>query len=151
MFWNPATMTQFPGKGIEVGASALFTHAVDTPLLGSTFFPFGGTDNVGSDAVVPNSYFTYQFSPNLWLGMAVNAPFGLSTDFPLTWAGRDYAGGNTFLKTYNASPSLAYRLNDWISVGIGAQIQFAKTQLNRAISLAAAPAAFAPATQRGRL
>src|SRR5262245_59017610 len=24
MFWNPATMTQFPGKGIEVGASALF-------------------------------------------------------------------------------------------------------------------------------
>ena len=32
MFWNPATMTQFPGKGIEVGVSALFTHATDNPF-----------------------------------------------------------------------------------------------------------------------
>jgi long-chain fatty acid transport protein len=149
MFWNPATMTQFPGKGIEVNATALFTHAVNTPLPGSTLLPLGGTDNVGSDAVVPSSYLTYQFAPNLWLGMAVNAPFGLSTDFPLSWAGRDYAGGNTFLRTYNASPSLAYRFNDWLSVGIGAQIQFAKAQLNRSISLGVGPTAFTPATLRG--
>ena len=149
MFWNPATMTQFPGKGMEVGVSALFTHATNTALPGSTLFALGNSGDVGTDAVVPNSYFIYQFSPNLWLGMAVNAPFGLSTNFPTVWAGRDYAAGNTFLRTYNASPSLAYRFNDWISVGIGAQIQYAKAQLNRAISLGVGPAAFADATLHG--
>src|SRR5262245_56198161 len=49
MFWNPATMTQFAGKGLEVGASGIFGYATSTPLPGSSFFglPFGGgTSNV---------------------------------------------------------------------------------------------------------
>src|SRR5262249_31107775 len=78
MFWNPATMTQFPGKGLEVGASALFPYASNTPSAGSTllappFAAFGtavGTLDTGNDALVANGYFTYQFSPNLWLGMS---------------------------------------------------------------------------------
>jgi long-chain fatty acid transport protein len=147
MFWNPATMTQFAGKGIEVGAAGLFPHAVNTPLPGSTLFALGGTSDVGGDALVPSNYFTYQFSPNLWLGMAVNAPFGLQTAFPFAWAGRDYAGGNTFLRSYNASPSLAYRFNDWISVGIGAQIEYAKAQLSRVLTVS--PVVAANAKLRG--
>src|SRR5215831_3987835 len=57
MFWNPATMTQFAGKGLEVGASALFPYASNTPLPGSSLFgtPFGGgTFDVANDALVPN-------------------------------------------------------------------------------------------------
>src|SRR5262245_17732773 len=87
MFWNPATMTQFPGKGIEVGASAIFPFANNTPIAanipgtGGLLLGFGGTGDTGLDALVPNSYFTYQFAPNLWLGVSVNSPFGLSTDF----------------------------------------------------------------------
>src|SRR5262245_17831427 len=136
MFWNPATMTQFPGKGIEVGMSGLFPLADHTPLPGSTLFPLlGGTSDTGSDALLFNSYSTYQFSPNLWLGVAVNAPFGLRTSFPDRWAGRDYAANNSYLRTYNASPSLAYRFNDLISVGIGAQIPLARATLNRGITL----------------
>ena len=30
------------------------------------------------------------------------------------------------MHTYNATPSIAYRINDWISVGAGVQIQYAK-------------------------
>src|SRR5262249_8458606 len=111
MYWNPATMTQFPGKGIEVGASALFPYASNTPLPGSTLFGTaagGGTLDTGNDALVANGYFTYQFSPNLWLGMSLNSPFGLSASFPDLWAGRDYAANSSKLVTYNAAPSLAY-------------------------------------------
>jgi long-chain fatty acid transport protein len=138
MYWNPATMTQFAGKGIEVGASALFPYAANTPLPGSTLFgtPFGaGTSDTGNDALVANGYFTYQFTPNLWLGMSLNSPFGLSASFPNIWAGRDYAANSSKLVTYNAAPSLAYRFNDWISVGIGAQIQYAKATLNKGATL----------------
>ena len=59
--------------------------------------------------------------------MSINAPFGLSLNFPDAWAGRFYASGNELLKTYNATPSLAWRINDWISVGVGVQIQYAKS------------------------
>src|ERR1044071_8424845 len=51
-----------------------------------------------------------------------------------SWAGRDYASGNTYLRTYNAAPSIAYRLNDWISVGVGVQIQYAKASLQHGVS-----------------
>jgi long-chain fatty acid transport protein len=127
MFWNPATMTQFPGKGIEVGSSALFPFSKNNPTAG-TLLGLGGTSDTASDALVPNAYFTYQFSPNLWLGVAVNSPFGLTTGFPDLWAGRNY-GASSSLKTYNTTPSVAWRINDWLSVGAGAQIQFAKTHL----------------------
>jgi long-chain fatty acid transport protein len=136
MFWNPATMTQFPAMGIEVGASAIFPFANNTAIAGTLVGPpfnFGGTTDTGMDALVPNAYFTYQFNSNLWLGLAVNSPFGLSADFPEFWAGRNYGANSSKLKTYNAAPSLAYRFNDWISVGIGAQIQFARVTLNQGL------------------
>ena len=146
MYWNPATMTQFAGKGLEVGASGLFPFASNTPLPGSSLFGLpavgGGTFNVGNDALLANGYFTYQFSPNLWLGMSLNSPFGLSQAFPDLWAGRDYAANSSKLVTYNAAPSLAYRFNDWISVGIGAQIQHATATLNTGVTIP--PGAVAP-------
>ena len=139
MYWNPATMTQFAGKGLEVGASALFPYASNTPLPGSSLFGApvvgGGTFDTGNDALVANGYFTYQFSPNLWLGMSLNSPFGLSASLPELWAGRDYGANGSKLVTYNAAPSLAYRFNDWISVGIGAQIQYAKATFNKGFTL----------------
>ena len=75
MFWNPATMTQFAGKGLEVGASGIFPYAKSTPLPGSSFFgqplPLGGgTFDVGNDALLPNGYLTYQFNEKLWFGMS---------------------------------------------------------------------------------
>ena len=35
------------------------------------------------------------------------------------------------------APSVAYRFNDWISVGIGAQIQYAKATFNRGVTIPA--------------
>ena len=124
MFWNPATMTQVPGIQSESDVAGILGYAAHTPELGSAL-PFGGTSNTAEAAFVPASYLSYQFSPNLWLGMAINAPFGLSMNFPDRWAGRDFGAGPTNLHTYNATPSIAYRINDWISVGAGVQIQYA--------------------------
>ena len=39
--------------------------------------------------------------------------------------------------TYNAAPSVAYRFNDWISFGIGAQIQYAKATFNKGVTIPA--------------
>ena len=88
----------------------------------------GGTGDTGNDALVPSGYYSWQVNPQLWLGLSVNSPFGLSVSFPDAWAGRNYAG-DTKLKTYNATPSFAYKINDMISIGAGVQIQYAKADL----------------------
>jgi long-chain fatty acid transport protein len=124
MFWNPATMTQVPGIQSESDVAGILGYAAHAPEFGSAL-PFGGTANTALGAFVPSSYLSYQLSPNLWLGMAINAPFGLSMNIPDRWAGRDFGAGPTNLHSYNATPSIAYRINDWISVGAGVQIQYA--------------------------
>jgi len=134
MFWNPAVMTQFAGVNSYTSISGILPFASNSPTAGP-LLALGGTNNVGDQALVPGSYFSYQLNPSLWLGMSVNAPFGLSEHFPDAWAGRDYGAGTTFLRTYNASPSIAYRLNDWISVGVGVQIQYAKAGLNHFLTI----------------
>ena len=70
----------------------------------------------------------------MWLGLSVNSPFGLSVSFPINWAGGEYAAGSSYLKTYNATPSFAYRINDLISVGVGVQIQYAKADLSHCVT-----------------
>ncbi len=131
MFWNPATMTQVPGLQSESVLSGIIPYTANTPGAGSDLFGFGGTDNIAKSALVPSSYYSWQVNPQLWLGLSINAPFGLSETYPNIWAGRDYAASGTSLKTYNGTPSLAYRINDMISVGVGVQIQYAKVNLTR--------------------
>jgi long-chain fatty acid transport protein len=127
MFWNPAIMTQFQGIVSETGFTGLIPHASHTPKSGTALLSLGGVDNGAEMGLVPNSYSSYQLSPNFWLGLSINAPFGLSVSFPDAWAGRNYAG-DSLLKTYNATPSIAYRINDWISIGAGVQLQYAKAE-----------------------
>ncbi len=135
MFWNPATMTQAPGIQTEIVASGILPYASNTAGAGSTFLALGGTGDTADDALVPAGYASWQVNPNLWLGFSLNSPFGLSVSFPELWAGRDYAANKTSLKSYNFTPSLAYKINDWISVGAGVQIQYAKATLNRGYTL----------------
>lgn len=132
MFWNPATMTQVPGIQSETVFTGVIPYASHSPAAGSTLGAFGGASDSASDALVPASYFSWQIRPNLWIGMSINSPFGLSVNFPERWAGRDYAGATT-LRTYNATPSIAYRFNDWISVGVGVQVQYGSANLSTGI------------------
>ena len=147
MFWNPATMTQMPGiqsESVLSGIIPVETHTATTSTYGG--FPFGfptTAGDSGNDALVPAGYFSWQVNPQLWLGMSVNSPVGLSVSFPDNWAGRNYAA-DTSLKTYNATPSIAYQINNWISVGAGVQIQYAKTDLSTGLPINGLGNPFAP-------
>jgi long-chain fatty acid transport protein len=131
MFWNPATMTQTPGFGLEGNGTGILANVDQHPLAGSTLLPlgFGGAADTGSPALLFSGYSTWQVSPNLWIGLSTNSPFGLSTSFPDSWAGRNYALGSS-LMTYNATPSVALRINDWLSVGLGVQLQYGRADVN---------------------
>jgi long-chain fatty acid transport protein len=136
MFWNPATMTQQPGIQIEASLSGILPSSKNTPT-GGTYagvpFSFGGTGNIAHSALVPASYFSWQFNQKLWVGLSVNAPFGLTETFPDNWAGRVFATGAESLKTYNFAPTVAYKFNDLLSIGFGVQIQYASAAFTQGI------------------
>jgi long-chain fatty acid transport protein len=123
MFWNPAIITQFNGKTIEQDATGIMphsSHSYTTATLGA----FGNApSNSGLSAVVPSGYASWQLNEKLWLGMSINAPFGLGVTFPQQWAGAPY-GESAKLASYNFSPTVAYKLSDWISIAIGLQAQY---------------------------
>ncbi len=79
------------------------------------------------------SYGNYQLTKDIYLGMAVNAPFGLKTDPTETYDGALIAR-KTELKSYNFNPTIAVRLAPWITVGAGVQIQSADGALRFATS-----------------
>jgi long-chain fatty acid transport protein len=138
MFWNPSTMTQFQGKAFEIDGTAIIpkasqSYTTSTLAAGAGGFNpayLNGVDNSGQAAAVPASYSSYQLTDKIWLGMSVNSPFGLAVQFPGAWAGAGYAQ-NSSIKTINASPSIAYKFSDMISVSVGAQVQYMSVSYNQ--------------------
>ena len=133
MFWNPATLTQVPGIQSESVLTGIMHYASNSVGAGSTLAALGGTSDTAKDALVPAGYFSWQVNPKLWLGLSVNSPYGLQVTFPDAWAGRNFAG-TSGLKTYNATPTIAYAVTDWLSVGAGVQVQYAKADFSSGLA-----------------
>jgi long-chain fatty acid transport protein len=139
IFFNPAGMTRLPGKQVVVGV-----HAIDSSIKftnqGSTLAPpappvpltGGNGGDAGQWSYIPNFYLSWEMNESLWLGIGVNAPFGLKTDYAAGWVGR-YQALDSELTTININPSIAYKVNDKVSLGFGLSAQKADATLSKAI------------------
>ncbi len=135
MFWNPATMTKNPGWQSQWGASLILPYAQITVDPASPTAVFGGTSNIGRTAVLPSSYSTYQWNDSLWIGLSTNTPFGLATKAPVNWAAQTY-GRTSEVVSFGITPTIAYKLNDMLSFGVGVQALYFKTRLTSALGVA---------------
>ena len=97
--------------------------------------PVGGSDGGNpfeSVIPIPSFYASAQVTDKLWLGLGVNAPFGLKLEYDDDFFGR-YDSLYTNLKTYNIQPSAAYKLTDNLSIGGGVDVQYVKATLTNAL------------------
>jgi long-chain fatty acid transport protein len=157
IFNNPAGMTHFTGDRAQADASLILpssrfkggateTCFICNPLTGFKTpgtFPISGegSGNAGQAAFVPAAYILHSFSEDLKAGVALTAPFGLSTIYPEDWVGR-YFGIRSALQTIDINPNVAYRVAPWLSVGAGVSAQYLNADLTQAIdqnALAGAP------------
>ena len=142
VYFNPAAMTELSGIQTSVGGIALFAKAQQTnrgttrTIPGvTTQVPVSGTNggNAFESVIpIPSFYATGQVSDRLWVGLGVNAPFGLKLEYEDGYFGR-YDSLYTDLKTYNIQPSAAYKLTDNLSVGGGVDVQYVKVTLTNAL------------------
>jgi long-chain fatty acid transport protein len=135
MFWNPAAVGQFNGINTESAYSVILPDSNVHALAGSTLLGFGApanSGNIGVDALVPASYGSMQLSPNVVLGLSLNAPFGLTTK-PENhyWAGFTQATTSQ-IKTYNLQAALGYRVAPGLIIGAGLQVELIEGKLKKA-------------------
>lgn len=144
IFYNPAGMTGLAGTQIQLGAdnlspdSKLSDRGSTITVAGPATFPAGGNDGgnpYDSINLVPHGYISYQAPSNIWLGLAVTAPYGLSEEYNEGWFGR-YDSTKTQLKVIDIAPSIAYKINNQWSVGGGVDFQYATADLEANPSIA---------------
>lgn len=141
-FWNPAAMSLLPG--IQ-GAAALSYVAPSTEfkddgtsIPGSARLGDGGSDGA-PNAWLPALYATWMLSPDWSVGLAINAPFGLKTEWDTPWAGQYFAVYSE-IETLNINPSLSFKVNDMVTLGAG----FVYQQIKAELTSAAAPVPGSP-------
>lgn len=85
--------------------------------------------NAGTSTPIPAFHIAGPLYKDFFYGFSVTAPFGLKTEYSTISTTR-YFGTKSELKTIDANPNLAYRINNQWSVGGGMSAQYAKAKLN---------------------
>ena len=155
-FHNPAGMTELEGAEMLAGATVVYAgydvsdrdSTATTPGTGGAPAPVPGDNgHPRTVAVVPTLFYARPLTEehDFWFGLALTSPWGLGVDYDDDWFGR-YDSIETRLTTINLSPSVAYRITDWLSFGAGVNIEYADAKLSSALPDTLAPGGPSAAT-----
>ena len=142
IFFNPAGMSllegsQFVAVGHVINLSAKFSGTATNPLaLGGGPATGGNGGDLGSAAFVPNVYFAMPVGDRWNIGLGINAPFGLITEYDADWVGR-FQGVKSEITSININPAVSYKVSDTISIGGGINYQQLEAELTNAVVLPA--------------
>lgn len=137
---NPAGMSRLKQRE-AVGAihfitpSNKFSNDGSVPAFGQPLGNEGG--DAGSLNVIPNLYVVLPYSQQLAFGLGVNVPFGLATEYDDGWIAR-YHAIKSQVKTINVQPSVSWKVNDQLSVGLGVDFQWIDARLTSDANYSAA-------------
>ncbi len=164
VFYNPAGMTRLSGHhftivGSPLRYSAKFRNGGSVTASGALTGGDGG--DAGGWSLIPAMFYTTELTPRLHFGFGVHVPFGLKTEYDNGWVGR-YQALKSELHTINLNPTIAWKLNDMVSIGGGLSAQYADVELSRAIDFgsicvgslggaACAPTGFLPQARDGKV
>ncbi len=114
VFYNPAGLTQQKSPAVSIGFAP---HIISSEYKQDN----GVTSNMEPNIpVVPNFYGTYPIQEGKWVfALGIHYPFGLKTQWSDTGPFR-YVATESSLQDMQINPTVAYRVCDQLSVGVGA-------------------------------
>ena len=120
IFFNPAGMTRLGTNEVSLGVTPVRTsfkfrnQGSSAGVLGTS----GDGGDAGGTAFVPNAYYSRGITKDVFVGIGVSVPFGLKTEYDEPWVGG--AQAQLFdVRTININPSIAFRVNEKLSVVLG--------------------------------
>jgi long-chain fatty acid transport protein len=119
IFGNPAGLTKLKRTEISGGAAVVSVSDDISDAQSSApgtnkgdSVPFGG---------VPFAYMSTPLDDRFTIGLGLYAPSGLINDYESSFQGR-YHGSYSTTKEITLQPTIAYRINDYVSIGGGPTI-----------------------------
>lgn len=149
VFFNPAIMSKLDGRQVSTGLHIVLpetefsgTAAYNSPPYpapgpGAGPFPItpSGPDNDtdgGTVGIVPHFTYVQPINDRMNFGLTVNVPFGLATEYGYDWVGR-YSAIESDILTVNLNPNLSFKVDDYVTIGIGISAMYANLFLQNAI------------------
>jgi len=126
IFFNPAGLAFQKGLKVMLGTTII--------LPSSTFKGSNKSTDMVSQTFTPiHAYITYTFDNGLAIGVGVYNPYGLGTEWPNDWDGRQMSV-KTDLTTWYINPTVAYRFSDQFSIGAGVSYVTGKVTLKQRVA-----------------
>lgn len=145
IYYNPAGMARLRGTQLAVALIAIRPSAQFAPsetAAGALLQTAGNNGgDPGSWGYVPNGYLVAEVNPALKVGLGMNVPFGLQTNYDAAWIGR-FQAVKSKIQTINLNPSLSFQASDNVSLGAGLSYQRIAGELTSMTNYSAAAAAF---------
>jgi long-chain fatty acid transport protein len=132
-FGNPAGMTNLDKTEYVGSLMGILPSGGFRTDSKSTFGPWTCTGDVGNLMPGSSSFFVYKLNDKWRLGGSLTSYIGISGNFGDNWAGRYYLQ-SVSLTTISFTPTVAYKVNDWLSIGAGPNIIWGKLKQSAAIN-----------------
>jgi len=121
IYYNPAGLTQVEGTQFTSGGYIVFR---DIQFKGS-----GTSDDIDATSFLPHLYVASDFGLERWrFGLGMNIPFGNDVDWGDTGPFQEIVTESS-LTVLNIAPTLAYKVNDHLSMGVGLNVYLGDTEL----------------------
>ncbi len=114
---NPAGMTLLDRSQL-LGASGALLPSNNFDVAPQTTTSGGGGGNAGVFMPIGGFFYVYKLSERVRLGVDAISDFAGNFNYGKTWTGRYYVTREPLI-TGKVNPSIAYEVNDWLSVGAG--------------------------------
>jgi long-chain fatty acid transport protein len=111
------------GSGTTAGGGNGFDPGVPIPSLSSAGVPLPAS----------GFFYVHSLSPDWKIGVGVGSGFGSGLNYGKEWVGRYYVQ-KVQLLTATLNPGIAYRVNDWMSVGAGFSVTYALLSQTAAVN-----------------
>jgi len=133
-FQNPAGMTRLDRSQLLVGAQPEIITSEFNAGAGTRVM-HGGDSGGNAGGILPSmaGYYVYRATDRLRLGIGGLSYFGLGLNYGDNWVGLYRVEKAAFI-TASLAPSLAYRINDWLSVGAMLKIMYAYLKTDTAVN-----------------
>lgn len=129
VFFNPAGMTKLDDRTITVGLNGIMVHSEFSDIDSNTGGQTGETDELG---FVPNLYYVQPLTDGWAIGVGINGPFGLESNYDTDWTGR-YLATHSQLEVVNIGISAAYEITDRLSAALGVSYQMLDVTLENQV------------------
>jgi long-chain fatty acid transport protein len=131
MAYNPATLATIQGTQVQLAASYIMPHVSYENAAGTGTGSLTSQSSIAPADLVPAGYFAAALPDGFFEGIAVTAPWGLSTQYDPTWVGSPNAVKSS-IETTDIAPTIAYRVNDYLAIGAAVHAQYANVEYSSA-------------------